>query len=253
MEKNAIHCISMAALCCLPLLGACSYIKASEREKTSAFLTHGSEMKHMPERYPFQRVWVADRLAGKERRHYSKIYIAPVDVSFFDTDTWKVRARDVDAHPEDIKEIGDYMRARFVKEVKSWPGSVVEVVGEDDRSPETVRLELAIIELVPTASGRKIISSAAGFLIPGGGLIGARSAGSIAIEGRVRDAASGEVIGEFADREADKRAPIDLAGFKWYSRSKENIDDWAKQFAELANTTPDQKVKESLPFTLNPF
>ena len=207
----------------------------------------------MPERYPFQKVWVTERLAGKDRKHYSKVFVAPVDVSHLDNETWKVRARDVGAHPEDVKEVAEYMRRRFKEEIAKWPGSVVKVIDKDDRSPDTVVLELAIVELIPTATLQKAAGTAAGFLVPGGGLVNTGASGSIAIEGRVRDAASREVIGEFADREEDKAAPIDLAGFKWYSRSKENIDDWATQFIQLANTTPDQKVEDSLPFTFNPF
>jgi hypothetical protein len=234
-------------------LSGCALIKASPRQTTTGFLEHGSELRTMPERYPFNRVWVTEQLAGKDRKHYSKLYIAPVDLTHLDNETWKIRARDVGAHPEDVQEISEYLRGEFAHEMKDFPGTVVQVIDEDDKSPDTVRLELSIVELVPTATLQKGAATIAGLLIPGGGLLGATSSGSIAIEGRVVDANTGNVLGEFADRELDKSAPIDFASFKWYSRSKENIDDWAQQFAKLANTTPDEKVAASLPFTLNPF
>jgi hypothetical protein len=164
-----------------------------------------------------------------------------------------VRFRDIEKHREDIEEMAQYLRERFVRELEKWPKSEIKVLDYNPQSSDTVVLELAIVELVPTASAQNAAASVAGLFVPGGGLLGIGASGSIAIEGRITDSATGEILVEFADRAKDKAAPVDLAGFKWYSRSKENIDDWAKQFAELAHTPPGHKVKGAWSFTLMPF
>jgi hypothetical protein len=74
--------------------------------------------------------------------------------------------------------------------------------------------------------------------------------GYVAIEGRVRDGATGEVIATFADREAPKAALLDVKSLTWWSPAKSIIDDWARQFVQLANRRPGAIVKDSPAFDL---
>jgi Protein of unknown function (DUF3313) len=76
---------------------------------------------------------------------------------------------------------------------------------------------------------------------------------SVAIEGRVRDSVSGDVLMMFADREEPPQRIIDLKSVTWWEHAKESIDLWAKQMVKPANTPPTEKVKDEAFFTLRPW
>jgi hypothetical protein len=77
----------------------------------------------------------------------------------------------------------------------------------DQAGDETLVLEMAIIRVV---------------LDPFGG-------GTVAMEGRVRDGSSGDVIVIFKDQESGNRKKI--------------LDRWSLELVELVNTPPDFQVK----------
>ena len=90
-------------------------------------------------------------------------------------------------------------------------------------------------------------------MIPGAGLLSAAGAGSIAIEGRLRDGGTNKMIATFKDRRKDKVAPVNIGSYTWYHGAEGNITDWAAEFAELINTPPDHVVKRPSPVTLLPW
>jgi hypothetical protein len=76
---------------------------------------------------------------------------------------------------------------------------------------------------------------------------------TVAIEGRVREASTGEVLFQFADRQEPQMRVVNVQGLTWWSHAKEAIRDWAAQSVQLANTPADEKVKDRMPFTLKPW
>ena len=72
--------------------------------------------------------------------------------------------------------------------------------------------------------------------IIGLGLMG----GSMAIEGKVKDGATGEVIAMFADRKVNSRFKSMAPGdeLTWYSHARPLIKKWSSLFVELANDLP---------------
>ena len=74
-----------------------------------------------------------------------------------------------------------------------------------------------------------------------------------AIEGRVLDSDTGQVLVMFADREKAKTRILDLQAITWYGHANESIGDWAQQLVQLANTPKDVKVEASSPFRLRPW
>jgi len=74
--------------------------------------------------------------------------------------------------------------------------------------------------------------------------------GVVAIEGRVRDGASGEIIGMFADREHPGSAIVDLKALRWWEPAKAIIDDWSRELIALANNPPGAVVKQTPQFEL---
>ena len=73
--------------------------------------------------------------------------------------------------------------------------------------------------------------------------------GVIAMEARLRDGGTGEVVGMFADREHPPVALVDIKALNWWAPCKAVIDQWSKQFVEVANN-PGKKVADSKTFEL---
>jgi len=71
----------------------------------------------------------------------------------------------------------------------------------------------------------------------------------VAIEGRVRDGGTGQVVAMFADRERPPTAIIDIKSINWWAPARKVIDNWAKQFVAVAND-PKGKVKNASNFEL---
>ena len=118
--------------------------------------------------------------------------------------------------------------------------------------PGTLVLDLAIVELIPS----KAVLNAVAIVAPPEVAIPvsvAAGKASVAIEGRVRDAITGETLMIFADREEPAHRIIDLKSVTWWSQARDSIDLWAKQMVKLANTPPDEKVKDEAFFRLRPW
>ena len=220
----------------------------------SGFLPHAEKLVPMKERAPFDGMWYADKDGFAARQsEYKELVVLPVDTSFLEL---KTAASDRSERLkieriEDIREIGRYMRERFVLAVKDYPGAplaVTEQIGD-----HTLVLELALVELNSTNPGVNTFGTAAAILFPGGGILKYGGKGSIAFEGILRDGATMEILMEFKDRWKDKLSIFTIKDFQQFAHARSAIEDWAKQFAELAVTPHDHKVESSWPVTLNPF
>jgi len=138
-----------------------------------------------------------------------------------------------------------------VNEFKHDPKQRFQVIelANQHRQP-ALRLELALIEINPSQPALH----AAGWLIPGGGTAaGVVNQRRAAFEGRLRDLQTGEVVATFADRDMQDAGPLDLTRLTWYGPAKGIIDQWAKQFVQIANRKPGEAVTDPTAFTLRPF
>ena len=115
---------------------------------------------------------------------------------------------------------------------------------KDSAGPDTVVLEMALVELVPTKAWQNTITMA---------FIGAWSHGAVAMEARVREGSSGKVIVAFKDREFGKTAALSAADYTWHMHATDIIDDWAKQMVEIVNAEPDERVKVASPLNFRPW
>ena len=140
----------------------------------------------------------------------------------------------------------------FEKAVTDDPEQRFELV--ESATVETEILELALIQVVPGKAFFNAASKVGGFFAPGVGAGGMLGQASVAIEGRVRDGATNEIVCMFADREKAKAALIHLEDYSWYGNVHGIIDEWAKQWIEI-NTSPDpvHDVKDTKPFTRRPW
>jgi len=195
-------------------------------------------------------VWVNPALRHG-RAKYDSIYVAPVVTAYLrparGTVTQKAGGMPKAARP--VREIAGLLRHSFENASRQSPQPMLHLT----RSPHLggVTLELALVELNPTDAAGNVAKSA----IPGGAgaLLGGFTSGNIAIEGRVHDNLTGNILFEFADNEADKKSVASVRDYGAFAHAQISIQEWARQFEELTRTPASHKVEDSSAFTLNPF
>lgn len=201
-----------------------------------------------------QQAWVDKAYRGKSvKDHFNAVYIAPVNTRHMAAQSWwqqQTGTRKAEL-AGDTRDLAARMRKQFQQAVANYPGRNIPLAGSPGKGVLVV--ELALVELVPSNAYWNAGATAAGFVVPGAGLLSAAGAGSIAIEGRLRDGSTNKMFATFKDRRKDKVAPVNLGSYTWYHGAEGNIADWAAEFAELINTPPGHVVKRPSPVTLMPW
>jgi hypothetical protein len=219
---------------------------------STGYLPDSVPMTEQRARFPFQRVWVKP---GVDKDDYDRIVIGSVNTSYLMENTgWKAANPGNTELDEAVEELAQYMQETFDRAFRDDPQH--KFLMANQRGPHTLILQLAITEVVPA----KAALGALGLVAPVVGQtavgIGSKAAAgkpSIAIEGRVLDGQTGEVLFMFADREERQWRPIDLKAMSWWGHAKPIIDDWARQCVELANTPSTYQVEDRSAFTLKPW
>lgn len=218
----------------------------AEAAPLSSFVDHPQLMKPQRDRAPFALVWVNPSLPTK-RAGYDSIYVAPVDTSHLRKARTNISNTAGLEKQRPVAEMANLLRSSFIEAFRQSPSPRLKY--SPTLSPKGVTLHLALVELNATDTAGNAIKTA----IPYGSAISPLMNGNIAIEGKVRDNATGELLFEFADNERDPMTLVSLRDFKPWDHAKGAIKDWAKQFEELSRTPPTHKVKDSLFFTLKPL
>ncbi len=247
MGKVSASCLAMLLAGSLCLAGC-----KAEPVANTDFLEEPEKMTKQ-ERYPFHRAYWNKSF---DPNRYTQLQVQPVDTHhMMEQSFWqKVNIRQ-DQLIQDTQQIAVYLQVAVENAAREDPNKRFTVVHVP--TPETLILEMALVEMVPN----KVVLGALGvasIAAPGAagiaaGVAGGLGKGSVAIEARVRDGATGQVIGMFADREEAATAPVDLGALTWYNHAHTIIDTWAAQMIELVNTPEDHIVKDSSPFTLKPW
>jgi hypothetical protein len=241
------------AMVCAGALCGCG--GATEAPRT-AFLEN-SERMTANGRTPFQRTYWNKAYNAPD---YTELYVAPVNTDYTMAQSFWEKANVANVDPAkvkgDIAAMAEYTRQSFIKAAANDPKHRFTVVEKDQIGKKTLILELAIVQLVPS----KAVLNAIGYVtwIPTVVALGGSTVsdsqdtgkGVVAIEGRVRDGASGEIIGMFADREHPGSAIVDLKALRWWEPAKAIIDDWSKELIALANNPPGAVVKQTPQFEL---
>lgn len=246
-----------AAPPCLSTMLAVSLIlfggqPASAGDPPSAF-SESSRMTKQKQ-VPFKRAWFAPGWNDPER---SSIVIAPVDTRLVKQSSWWRKAAEQEKTAElgkDLQELADFTREEFQKAFREDDARRFSVV--DSPRAGSVIFELAIVDVEPNKKSLGAIGLAASLLAaPLGVAILAKEGakGGVAIEGRLKDARTGEVIALFADREKGKFAPINVARATAFGEVQKSIREWSEQWVKVANAEPGEKVKDNKPFTLRPW
>lgn len=228
-------------------------IKASPAPP-SPFIEHPKALVSDPERTPFNKIARnPSHQAWARVQNYNRIVILPVNTRYLRYKSGSLSAvgeRVAMEHGRPVPQIADYMHTSFEKAFAK--GGKYHVVSKS--GPGTLVLELALVELRPTNVAVNVVSTGAGAVVPGANFIGSMmSKGGIAMEGKLRNGQTGELLEEFTDREQDKTSFFSFRDFSPYAHNRRTIDDWAKEVEEMSRTPRTQKVHGAMAVTLNPF
>lgn len=188
---------------------------------------------------PFNRVWY-DK--GVDWDSYNKVVVAPVNITYLlEMDWWQKSS--LAGNDQNANEIATYLRQQIIKAFEKQDSeNRFQVVSQ--RGPNTLVLELALIEVTPT----KAWLNAASLMF-----VGALDTGTAAIEGRMRDGSTGEVIYLLADRQMGKASLVSAKDFTWWSHAKAVCNEWAKIMVKELNAKVGERVKPQATFTLKPW
>jgi hypothetical protein len=247
-------------LCVVSVLSGCSSIQSASNEMKDMTVAPAPDAGFIanPERQtriaylPFQKVWI-DPSFNKD--NYQQLVVAPVNTDYMLKMDWlhdMSSASWMGNVQSDIADLAKYFHDEVVKEFNIDPNHRFQVIDTPPRNKKgTLRLELALVEIDPSMPVLHALSWAGP---PGtgtaAGVINQRRA---AFEGRLRDLKTNKVVATFADRNMQDIGPLDLTRLTWYGPVKGIMDMWAKQFVEIANRQPGEKVTDPVPFTLRPF
>lgn len=253
IRSKSLKSIFILSILLLSLSG-CSILKASSPE-TSDFLPYPYRLKEMNDMFPaFSAAWIEEPVKlTKIITSKKKLVVKPVVTTFaerkIEEQSGSERSRKM--RNEELQEIARYMQVSFESVIKMDTSHPLKISNEI--SSDTLILELALTEVSPTNPYINTLGTAAGFFVPGGGLVKIAGKGEVAMEGLLRDGAGGSVIMEFKDRETDKAAPFTIKDFQEYAHIREAIQDWAMQTARILTDPVTLVVEDSSPVTLLPF
>ena len=260
-QKIKKHSVDLAlSLCVIGVLSGCSAIqsgsndlkaKAVEPAPNAGFIQQPDQQVKRAD-LPFQKVWIKP---GFDKSNYQELVVAPVNTDYMLKMDWlhgMSTANWIGDVKKDIAELAQYFHDQVVKDFRSDPKHRFQVIDSPAQHKQpALRLELALIEIDPSAPVLHALSWAGP---PGtgtaAGMINQRKA---AFEGRLRDLQTGEVVATFADRDMADAGPLDLTRLTWYGPAKGIMDQWAKQFVQIANRKPGEVITDPTAFTLRPF
>ncbi|MGF1528497.1 MAG: DUF3313 family protein [Candidatus Competibacterales bacterium] len=233
------------------LFSGCSGLLQPEQAHTSAFL--GADAAKLDQQ---SGLWISEPLQAQLQGNsdqYTQVLIRPVDTEYLmKIQDWsKIQVLSEDEIREEAKKLAVYMKTEF--EAPFVKGQVRNFRLVESPGPNTLVMEMAITELVPTDVARNAAGDVLGFLVPGGGLVSAGAGGSIAMEFRLVDGETGDNLALGKDRRVDQITPVDIAGLTPYRHTEVNVQSWAKDFAAVLNgdIEPDKIAFE--PFRLSPW
>lgn len=231
----------------------CSVFKASPTD-LSGFLPKGELLVEARERAPFHGYWVFEpNQYYAIRQTKRKVHVAPVDITYVEK-LYRASSgseKKKQARIQESQELARYFAERIRLALQNR--QEINVVFVDQPGEGVLSINLALVQVVPTNPGVNFVGTAAGFLVPGGGLIKFAGEGSVAMEGFVSEHTPEALYEQYKDREGQKSSPFSFKDYQRYAHIRVAIDEWSEQIAELLSTPPDHQVEDRDLVTLNPL
>lgn len=245
----------LMALVLLTSCGTTNRLLKAKPAKLSAFFEQPEKAMDTRKQLPFHKLWMTtDKELEAVVIKKTKLYVAPVTLQYLRPIQKPLVKKEVQWGSIERRENEMALRLRneFAKAFLRSPQSRYSI--EQKPGPDTVTLELAIVELNPTSPKGNAVKTALKFVVgPVAGLGGYFTKGNMAIEGKVRDSKSGGLFLQFADNEADKMTFYSLRDFKPYGHATQAMLKWSEQFELMTRTQPGQKIKDTSFITLMPY
>ena len=242
----------MIGMALVALAAGCSTDKIYEwtREKPQEltdFLPGKERLVLRPAMFPVHYTWMDTNAVMKA--DYKSVYVAPFDLSYLRKgngyDEWRNKVSGLD---DAITELGEYGRKAFIQAFKEHKINVVD----DPKTPHTAIFEFAITGFVPTRAEIEVVGFVGGLFcpVPGVGLVAdCLASGSLAIECRVRDSVTKEVVFMFADAEGEPKALLQFAKYTYTASAKINLKRIARDVAESCVIDDASKMRRDFPFS----
>lgn len=233
---------------------SCSKIWVGSEKAQSHFIKNPDKLVQYSERSPFDGSYYPDvKKFYQLKPNYRCAFIAPVSVdlvkealhlSSLPESTKKIRS-------EEAEEVARYMTEKLASSFKEYKDHPMKIVSKPGKG--CLEMDIALTEVSPTNPAINLAASAAGVLVPGGGLTRVFGTGRVTMEGRVLDSSTQELFVEFRDSRRDKTSPFSVRDFQQYAHIRVTVEDWAQELAQLAATPLEVKVEGASFFTFNPF
>lgn len=254
--KNPAFCLLVLCVCALSMVScrSANQLLKARPAALSPFVEHPHEMKANRERVPFHRSWASPdaKVRGKAVPK-RQIFIAPVTLKYLRPVAKALVREEINVGSIQRNERGMavLLRNEFAYAFAHSPGP--RYVLSQYPGPDTVTLELALVELNPTSPKGNLVKTGMKFVIgPLAGLGGYFTKGNVAIEGKVRNTQTGELLFEFADNEADKMTFYTMRDYRAYGHAEQSFKEWAHQFELFTRTTSGVRIEDTFCFTLDP-
>lgn len=220
----------------------------------SAFIEHPELMRDYRDRVPFHRIWsTADPAVRERAAKKTELYIAPVTLRYLRPLKKPMVRKEVELGSIDRREqeMAVKLRQAFAEAFDDANRARYYVC--DSPNARSMTLELALVELNPTSPKGNAVKTAAKFVVgPLAGLGGILTKGNVAIEGKVRNSKTGELVCQFADNEADRMTFYTLRDFRPYGHAEHAMKEWGQQFALFTRTPDGAPIQDTFCFTLDP-
>lgn len=249
-SASTIACL--LALLVLPSCSSTNRLLKAKPAKLSPFFEQPELAHDARKQLPFHKIWMTrDRELEAISVKKTQLYVAPVSLHYLRPVQKALVRNEIAIGSIDRREaeMAHKLRNEFAKAYLRSPSPRYRIV--QSPGPETLTLEMAIVELNPTSPKGNAVKTALKFVVgPVASLGGYFTKGNMAIEGKVRDSKSGKVFFQFADNEADKMTFYSVRDFKPYGHAVPAMRKWAEQFELMTRTAPGQSIKDTNCMTL---
>ncbi len=211
----------------------------------SGFLGSESALLRKNRTLPFQRSWIDP---DADFSKYPAVAVVPMETKYLQSLGGTMDAANVrnfgNMHRDDSKELATYLTFGMQRRIEASTAKTAFISANPPKEKNLLVLESALVEAVPGRPSTEILN----FFLP---FIRLLNRPSIAIEGRVRDAESGETLLLFADRETPELSLLDARKFTFYKTQEREADRWAAQLQQILEGDG-RKLKQD-PFFIQPI
>jgi hypothetical protein len=218
---------------------ASRFLKAAPTE-LSGFLAPSPAMKNERKLTPFLLS------GGTVVAPVEGIYIAPISLKYLSDESKalaKVEGTD-EGREEAARKLAVYGRRKFVEAFEKSRKPRYVLLTKPDK--DCLVLEMAITDLHRNSISGSLLRLAVHPIVepvltkPTPGL-----KGNVAVEGRLRNAKTGEIVFQFADTEESSSLVVPIKDFIPYGQAREAFRSWARQFEKLTRVAPGKRVRDT--------